>query len=349
MDFYDRYLDLREYTDSDAGATLTHVPPRNPRDGCWRLLAGSGCRLGCLGWRPSCVGHEPCGGCTPKWRSSTAAWPGSPISTTVMWTCGSWIRTLADRVATSMLAATIALARQHGTVALTTYASLTAKPLFERHGFVVTEERHFLSRDEAYESASRLVALVPMCLRPCPGYRSNVGPERDTSATCSVIPRFSGKAFPTRARSAIGRCRTSRRVPGLLHWQHRGVRHHVVVVTVADCLRDTLGRAAQRRSVRSQVRPLGTITVRSYISSVITPQPSGRLGPMRLSDGRGRSRGSSTPGHVPGIHTDAACCAGDPRNRSPGWMCQCCRDSRCDAEQSRPIDRGVRSSPRRRH
>lgn len=37
-------------------------------------------------------------------------------------------------VATSMLAATIALARQRGTVALTTYASLTAKPLCERHG-----------------------------------------------------------------------------------------------------------------------------------------------------------------------------------------------------------------------
>ena len=50
-------------------------------------------------------------------------------------------------VATSMLAATIALARQRRTVALTTYASLTAKLLFERHGFVVTEERHFLSRD----------------------------------------------------------------------------------------------------------------------------------------------------------------------------------------------------------
>ena len=37
-------------------------------------------------------------------------------------------------VATSMLAATIALARQRGTVALTTYARLTAMPLFERHG-----------------------------------------------------------------------------------------------------------------------------------------------------------------------------------------------------------------------
>ena len=32
-------------------------------------------------------------------------------------------------------------------VALTTYASLTGKPLLERHGVVVTEERHFLSRD----------------------------------------------------------------------------------------------------------------------------------------------------------------------------------------------------------
>jgi putative acetyltransferase len=41
-------------------------------------------------------------------------------------------------VATSMQAVTLALARQRWTVALTTYASLTAKPLFERHGFVVT-------------------------------------------------------------------------------------------------------------------------------------------------------------------------------------------------------------------
>jgi putative acetyltransferase len=50
-------------------------------------------------------------------------------------------------VASALLASVVALARQRGTVALTTYASLTAKPLFERHGFVVTEERHFLSRD----------------------------------------------------------------------------------------------------------------------------------------------------------------------------------------------------------
>jgi putative acetyltransferase len=50
-------------------------------------------------------------------------------------------------VASALLASVVALARQRGTVALTTYASLTAKPLFERHGFVVPDERHFLSRD----------------------------------------------------------------------------------------------------------------------------------------------------------------------------------------------------------
>jgi putative acetyltransferase len=49
-------------------------------------------------------------------------------------------------VATTLLAATMALARQRGTMALTTEASLTAKPLFERHGFVVTEERHSVHR-----------------------------------------------------------------------------------------------------------------------------------------------------------------------------------------------------------
>jgi len=47
-------------------------------------------------------------------------------------------------VATTLLAATMTLARQRGLVALTTYASLTAKPFFEQHGFLVTEERHFI-------------------------------------------------------------------------------------------------------------------------------------------------------------------------------------------------------------
>ncbi len=50
-------------------------------------------------------------------------------------------------VATSMLTASIAVARQRGLLVLTTHASLTAKPLFERHGFAMTEERHFFIRD----------------------------------------------------------------------------------------------------------------------------------------------------------------------------------------------------------
>ncbi|MNW68344.1 putative N-acetyltransferase YafP [compost metagenome] len=33
------------------------------------------------------------------------------------------------------------MAREHGAVELTTYASLTARPFFEKHGFVVVEER----------------------------------------------------------------------------------------------------------------------------------------------------------------------------------------------------------------
>ena len=47
-------------------------------------------------------------------------------------------------IATMLLTSTMAVARQRRIVALTTYASLTAKPLFERHGFVVTGERRFV-------------------------------------------------------------------------------------------------------------------------------------------------------------------------------------------------------------
>ena len=41
-----------------------------------------------------------------------------------------------NRVAAALLTETTALARQRGRSALTTYASLAAKPLFERHGCV---------------------------------------------------------------------------------------------------------------------------------------------------------------------------------------------------------------------
>ena len=46
-------------------------------------------------------------------------------------------------VASALLAWVVALARQRGLPALTTFASLTSRPVFERHGFVITGERYF--------------------------------------------------------------------------------------------------------------------------------------------------------------------------------------------------------------
>ena len=46
-------------------------------------------------------------------------------------------------VASALLAAVVDLARQRGLPALTTFASLTSRPVFERHGFVITGERYF--------------------------------------------------------------------------------------------------------------------------------------------------------------------------------------------------------------
>jgi len=52
-------------------------------------------------------------------------------------------------VASALLASVIALARQRGLPALTTFASLTSRPVFERHGFVITGERYFGEGDLA--------------------------------------------------------------------------------------------------------------------------------------------------------------------------------------------------------
>jgi GNAT superfamily N-acetyltransferase len=128
------------------GSDADRVPPRNPRDGCWRLLAGSGCRVGCRASRPSCVGREP-----GSSAHIAGIIDGHVAGFTDLDDHGYIDMLFVDPdfgrhgVASALLASVVALARQRGTVALTTYASLTAKPLFERHGFVVTEERHFLS------------------------------------------------------------------------------------------------------------------------------------------------------------------------------------------------------------
>ncbi|HEV7948623.1 MAG TPA: GNAT family N-acetyltransferase [Glaciihabitans sp.] len=45
-------------------------------------------------------------------------------------------------VASALMVWAIETAKAHGATQLTTHASITARPFFEAHGFVVTEERH---------------------------------------------------------------------------------------------------------------------------------------------------------------------------------------------------------------
>ena len=52
-------------------------------------------------------------------------------------------------VASALLAHVVALARERGLPALTTFASLTSRPVFERRGFVITGERYFGEGDAA--------------------------------------------------------------------------------------------------------------------------------------------------------------------------------------------------------
>jgi putative acetyltransferase len=52
-------------------------------------------------------------------------------------------------VASALLAWVIAFARLRGLPALTTFASLTSRPVFERQGFVITGERYFGEGDSA--------------------------------------------------------------------------------------------------------------------------------------------------------------------------------------------------------
>ena len=55
-------------------------------------------------------------------------------------------------IASALLASVIAVARQRGLPTLTTFASLTSRPVFERHGFVITGERHFGEGDSAAQT-----------------------------------------------------------------------------------------------------------------------------------------------------------------------------------------------------
>ena len=52
-------------------------------------------------------------------------------------------------VASALLTSVVTLARERGLPELTTFASLTSRPVFERHGFEITGERYFGDGDGA--------------------------------------------------------------------------------------------------------------------------------------------------------------------------------------------------------
>jgi putative acetyltransferase len=68
-------------------------------------------------------------------------------------------------IASALLGSMIALARQRGLSAVTTFASLTSRPVFERHGFVITGTRYFGEGDRAaktYEMRCALDGTTPL-------------------------------------------------------------------------------------------------------------------------------------------------------------------------------------------
>ena len=68
-------------------------------------------------------------------------------------------------IASALVASMVALARQRGLPAVTTFASQTSRPVFERHGLVVTGQRYFGEGDAAaktYEMRRVLDDSVPV-------------------------------------------------------------------------------------------------------------------------------------------------------------------------------------------
>lgn len=62
-------------------------------------------------------------------------------------------------IASALLAHVIALGRAHGLPVLTTYASLTSRPVFERLGFVTKGERYFGEGEGAAKTWAMRLAL----------------------------------------------------------------------------------------------------------------------------------------------------------------------------------------------
>jgi putative acetyltransferase len=63
-------------------------------------------------------------------------------------------------VGSALLGSVVARARQRGLPALTTFASLTSRPVFERHGFVITGERYFGEGDRAAKTYAMRCVLA---------------------------------------------------------------------------------------------------------------------------------------------------------------------------------------------
>ena len=64
-------------------------------------------------------------------------------------------------VASTLLASVAALAERRGLRLLTTFASLTSRPVFERQGFEVTGERYFGEGDRAVKTYAMRRVLSP--------------------------------------------------------------------------------------------------------------------------------------------------------------------------------------------
>ena len=68
-------------------------------------------------------------------------------------------------IGSALLASMVALARERGLPKLTTFASLTSRPVFERQGFMITGERYFGEGDTAaktYEMGRVLDGATPL-------------------------------------------------------------------------------------------------------------------------------------------------------------------------------------------
>jgi len=154
-------VELRAYTAGDAQATSV-IFLRAVRETARAHYSPEQVEAWAANYGTSTRGPRPGQQRTPSWPSSMATWPGSPTwMIMAISTCCSWIPDFGRHgVASALLASVVALARQRGVPALTTFASLTSRPVFERHGFVITGERYFGEGDRAAKTYAMRCVLA---------------------------------------------------------------------------------------------------------------------------------------------------------------------------------------------